>query len=93
MLIGWYILLVLEYINLIQFTMSNKVDFAQAKPLDLDKNAEVKKMQAAALMQKRAERKALRIDCLHLVVSGGYAENSKEAIKEAKELVAFVTGE
>ena len=44
-------------------------------------------------MQKRAERKALRIDCLHLVVSGGYANNSKEAIKEAKELVAFVTGE
>jgi hypothetical protein len=44
-------------------------------------------------MQKRAERKALRIDCLHLVVSGGYAENSKGAIKEAKELVAFVTSE
>jgi len=73
--------------------MSNKVDFSQAKPLELDKNAQVKQMQAAALNQKRAERKALRIDCLHLVVQGGYAKNSKEAVIEAKELVTFVTGE
>ena len=90
----WVIFFViLDYINLIQFIMSNKVDFAQAKPINLDKNAEVKRMQAAALAQKRAERKALRIDCLHLVVSGQFAQNSKEAIKEAKELIEFVTGE
>ena len=90
----WVIFFVfLDYINLIQFIMSNKVDFAQAKPINLDKNAEVKRMQAAALAQKRAERKALRIACLHLGISGQFAQSSKEAIKEAKELIEFVTGE
>lgn len=80
----------------------NAVDFSQAKPIDLspkDQNEQVKAMRAAALNQQRAERKALRIDCLHLVIQGGLAKDeagvatTDKAIREAKELIKFITGE
>lgn len=73
--------------------MSKKVDFNQAKPLNLDGNAQAKINPAIEAIQKRNERKGLRIDCLHLVIGGKFSENAEDAIRQSKELYNWIVSE
>lgn len=73
--------------------MSKEINFSQAKEIDLTGNEKARAAQAAIANRHRAERKALRVDCLHLVAAGGFASNAEDAIKEAKKLMKFVIEE